>query len=237
MMFILRRIVRFILMLAYASKAYIQGGSKLSPFALANRWTVLHGKNRIHAKVNVANTEVGYATYIGRSSVLPDAIIGAYCSIAENVQLLAYTHPAANFVSTHPAFFSLAGQSGVRFVREQKFDEKLVLGNHPGKSLQVGNDVWIGQNVLIIGGLTIGDGAIIGAGSVVTRDVPAYAIVAGVPAKLIRYRFSLDQIEALQQFRWWARPASWIRLNVAEFESIERFSELMRVDDQTRAMS
>ena len=67
----------------------------------------------------------------------------------------------------------------------------------------IGNDVWIGWGVLIKGGVTIGNGAVIGAYSVVTKDVPPYAVVAGVPAKVIKYRFEQEKIDLLQQLQWW----------------------------------
>lgn len=67
----------------------------------------------------------------------------------------------------------------------------------------IGNDVWIGWGVLIKGGVTIGNGAVIGARSVVTKDVPPYAVVAGVPAKVIKYRFEQEKIDLLQQLQWW----------------------------------
>jgi hypothetical protein len=70
----------------------------------------------------------------------------------------------------------------------------------------IGNDVWIGRNVIVMDGITIGDGAIIAAGATVTHDVPPYAIVGGVPAKIIRYRFSSEIIAALLETKWWDLP-------------------------------
>ncbi|HBC91808.1 MAG TPA: antibiotic acetyltransferase [Pelotomaculum sp.] len=78
----------------------------------------------------------------------------------------------------------------------------------------IGNDVIIGVNALVISGVKIGDGAVVGAGSVVTKDVPPYAIVAGIPAKIIRYRFSEKQIKALLRIRWW----DWSIEEIKEFK-------------------
>lgn len=94
-------------------------------------------------------------------------------------------------------------------------------------------DIWLisdmmcgsGLMVKIMDGVSIGNGAVVAAGAVVTKDVPPYAIVGGVPAKIIKYRFTPDQIEFLQQFKWWNMPEDWIRENWQMFEDIEKFAE------------
>ena len=83
--------------------------------------------------------------------------------------------------------------------------------------------MWIGANVTILDGITIGDGAISGAGSVVTRDVPPYAIVGGTPARIIRFRFTDEEIRFLLKFRWWDKDQTWIRENGELFEDIKLF--------------
>ena len=98
-------------------------------------------------------------------------------------------------------------------------------------SIIIGNDVWIGDNVLIFEGIRIGDGAIIAAGAVVTKDVDPYAIVGGVPAKLIRKRFTQDQIDFLRAFKWWNKPESWIKSNVEDFTNIEVFMQKHRKEE------
>ena len=70
----------------------------------------------------------------------------------------------------------------------------------------IGNDVWVGYGATILRGVNIGNGAIIGAGAVVTKDVPPYAVVAGVPAKIIRFRFDDNKIDSLQKSNWWDKP-------------------------------
>lgn len=87
----------------------------------------------------------------------------------------------------------------------------------------IGNDVWIGANAIILQGVTIGDGAIIAAGAVVTKDVPPYAIVGGVPAKVIKYRFSDEVILKLLQIKWWDKPEEWIIQKLEKFTDVSGF--------------
>lgn len=94
----------------------------------------------------------------------------------------------------------------------------------------IGNDVWIGQFSLILSGVTVGDGAVIGAKAVVTKDVPPYAIVAGNPARLIRYRFSQEQIKQLLEIKWWNWDLATIQKFVKELCSpdIDKFISLAK---------
>jgi len=125
-------------------------------------------------------------------------------------------HPSAEFVSSHPLFYSTLGQSsGLVIVDNNLFDEF--------PETQIGNDVWIGNNVTVRYGVKIGDGAIIGSGAVVTKDVEPYSIVGGVPAKTIKYRFTPEQIDFLQQIRWWDKDLEWIKANKDLFRNIEKF--------------
>jgi virginiamycin A acetyltransferase len=88
------------------------------------------------------------------------------------------------------------------------------------KRITIGNDVWIGARAVILDGITIGDGAIVGACAVVTKDVPPYAVVAGVPARVIRYRFSEKKIRTLLELQWWEWSPEEIKARLAELNSI-----------------
>jgi acetyltransferase-like isoleucine patch superfamily enzyme len=118
-------------------------------------------------------------------------------------------------VTTHPAFFSTRGQSTVVFADKNYFVET--------DRITIGNDVWIGINAIIKDGITIGNGAIVGAGAVVVKDVEPYSIVGGVPAKLIRFRFAKEEINFLEEMRWWDKPEEWIKNNWKDFLDIKNF--------------
>lgn len=142
--------------------------------------------------------EIGRRSYgLFPSSVIgwfdgDDALsIGAFCSIAQEVLFFLRSDHHTDLVSTY--------QLGFGYTENRDVPDGLILR---GKTI-VGNDVWIGSRAIIRSGITIGNGAVIAAGSVVTKDVPPYALVGGNPAKLIRYRFSEEIIAALQQIAWW----------------------------------
>lgn len=161
--------------------------------------TKLEGMNKVGFNTNIMRSTVGLCTNIGQNSYLPNCLIGRYSSISSDVIVIEYTHPI-DFVSTYPGFFNTINE--LSFGRgDIKFNEELK--NSDGSYVKIGNDVWIGRKVLLKGGITIGDGAIIGMGSVVTKDVPPYAIVAGNPARIIRFRFDETEIKELCKIQWW----------------------------------
>lgn len=152
---------------------------------------------RLYGVTSIIDSDIGRNTYVAGASIC-DSQVGAFCSIGPQVLIGGLGSHPTKWLSTHPSFYSIRGQSGACFVKENLFDEL--------KKTTIGSDVWIGARAVIIDGVNIGNGAIVAAGAVVARDVPPYAIVGGVPAKLIRYRFSNDVIEKLTAWRWWLLP-------------------------------
>lgn len=147
--------------------------------------------------------EVGAYTYMHNGSLF-NTSIGRFCSIGKRLVTLQPNHPI-DWVSTHPfqyqaletIFNSLKGVNNYHYA---KFEKK---PPHKKVGCVIGNDVWIGSDVTILNGLSIGDGAIIGAGSVVTKNIDPYAIVAGNPARVIKYRFEKDVVREFLEIKWW----------------------------------
>lgn len=178
--------------------------------------TEFGGWNRIGRNTFFAGS-LGKYSYIGDCCHIV-AKIGKFCSIANHVNTVSGTHPTRNWVSTHPVFYSTACPVGISFVDTDKFEEKT-------STIQIGNDVWIGDGATILGGTIIGDGAIIAAGAVVTKNVLPYEIVGGVPAHRIRMRFSDYQIAELTKRNWCEKDEMWLKEHSADFTNIDVFLE------------
>jgi acetyltransferase-like isoleucine patch superfamily enzyme len=131
-----------------------------------------------------SNTKIGNYTYIGFNCVITKSEIGRYASIADNVTIGPGEHKI-NKISTSGLFY----ENGYKEVTE--------------KDCTIGNDVWIGVDCIILRGVKIGNGAIIGANSVVTKDIPEFAISVGNPARVIKYRFNKKKIKVIKKSNWW----------------------------------
>lgn len=143
--------------------------------------------------------EVGKNTYLGSPFRIcsPDTKIGKFCSISWDVNI-GTTHHPTDWLSTHVFQYNKSLD-----IYDIVLDDDKVLKFDWQYPVEIGNDVWIGCDVTIMDGIKIGDGAIVGAGAVVTKNIPPYAIAAGVPAKIIRYRFDEKTIKDLLELKWW----------------------------------
>ena len=139
-------------------------------------------------------------------------IIGKFCSIACGAKFL--------FNSANHTLRSLSTYPFALLYEKWNMQKENIKDSWDNKgNIVIGNDVWIGYNAIILSGVTIGDGAIIATGAVVTKDVPAYTIVGGVPAKKIKKRFSDEIIQRLQEMKWWDWPEELIAKNILKIQS------------------
>lgn len=143
--------------------------------------------------------------------------IGRYCSIAAGVGIMPGGNHRTDWVSTYPFRIRYGLDGATR-------------DGHPATKgdVVIGNDVWIGTDALILSGVTIGDGAVVGAKAVVTRDVPAYAIVVGNPGRVVGHRFSATERDRLLKIRWWDWPEDVALERVAELNSADIDTFLLR---------
>ena len=182
------------------------------------------GYNQIDDAVFLLECYVGRGTYIRNGCLFKKTKIGRYCSIAPNVKIIYGKHPTSTKVAMHPSFYKNKKIANLSFNHETGFEEYEYTSN--GFYCEIGNDVWIGTDAKIMGGVTIGDGCIVAAGTIVTKNIPPYSIVAGIPGKIVKYRFSDDQITFLEKFQWWSRDLDWIHDNIGIFDSIDEFCKL-----------
>lgn len=175
----------------------------------ATRSTNFEGYNKLHGSCSISNSSLGLFTYASASKIC-NAEIGRFCSIAPNVKIGGGKHPT-KFPSTHPAFYSTRAQSGKTFTTEDHYREH--------EKVIIGNDVWIGSGAIILDGVTIGDGVIVAAGAVVSKNIPPYHIVGGIPARHIKKRFSDEHIEGLLRLKWWDWPIEKLSHHLELFQS------------------
>ena len=186
--------------------------SKIGSYAFIDKYTrvehsALGDRVRLERNNQIVYSNLGRYCYTGGNTIIKNADLGSFNSIAWNVSIGGNTHDL-NHITTHSFLvyskWNMGGDGNWGFVK---------------KKCEIGHDVWIGASANILRGVSIGNGAVIGAASVVTRDVPPYAIVVGNPARVIRLRCKEEWIERLQQLRWWELPEEIIRENLALFQA------------------
>ena len=175
-----------------------------------NKGTFLFGNNHIQ------NSTISKYSYVAFNTIIRNCKIGRYCSIGPNVVIGFGDHKTTS-LSTHPSIF----------LNIEQFKTDLnQRDNDTFREVTIRNDVWIGANVYIRNGITIGNGAVVAAGSIVIHDVPDFAIVGGVPAILIKYRFNEETIMKINDSKWWEKDIEQLDIDLLTFE---KTGELKRI--------
>lgn len=183
--------------------------------AIKGSW--IHPTYKVEAGSEVVNSSMDRHSFCGYYCEILWCDIGSFCSIANQVVIGGGMHPM-DWVSTSPVFY--AGRDSVKM----KYSEHI--RPDPARTI-LGHDIWIGERAIIRQGVQIGTGAVVGMGSVVTRDVEPYAVVAGTPARVIRYRFPVETINRLLASEWWACDDEAIRRAAVHIKEPHLFLEVL----------
>ena len=187
--------------------AWTRRGFRASPGSYATKDCVFSEYSRLHGGARIHRSSLGRFTYVVAAHI-SNAQIGSFCSIGPARIGGLGRHPVDR-VSTHPLFYSNRAQVNLALVETDTIQEHA--------PVCIGHDVWIGAQAIILDGLTVGNGAVVAAGAVVTRDVPPYAIVGGVPARILRFRFDDATADALEELEWWGWPIPRLRDSADSF--------------------
>lgn len=190
--------------------------------------TEFEGHNSI-LEATTFSGRLGFGSYLGAHCRI-DAAIGRFCSISDDVVTITGRHPTSEYVSTHPAFYSLNRQAGFTFAPSQLFEEHVLADPARQFKVVIGHDVLISFGVRILEGVTIGHGAILAACCLVRSHVEPYAVYAGVPAKKVGQRFDDETVRQLLEARWWDRGETWIRDHAHLFADVSALLAACRVE-------
>lgn len=193
----------------YINKSSLSAKATVGDFSRVEQSTI--GENvKIQRNNMIYSTDIGKYTYTGKNTTIWHSIIGKFCSLSWNVNIGGANHDY-NLITTHSFLYSNDF--------DLKPEDELGYDRFSGEPCIIGNDVWIAAGATICRNVKVGTGAVIGAGAVVTKDVEPYSIVAGVPAKVIKKRFSDEIIRILLHTNWWDLPSDVIRDNYVVFNN------------------
>ena len=185
---------------------------RISVLSFVNNNCQISKKATIYRHARINKVSIDDYTYIGKETIIHDTTIGKFCSISDCCVIGLPAHFIST-ISSSPLFnYRKNGTKSswvTKDMEEKPFD------------VEIGNDVWIGYGAMIAGPAKIGNGAVVAGGAVVTKDVPPYAIVGGVPAKVIRYRFPQEVIDELNRLQWWNLPDEVLKKNLDFFQKEE----------------
>lgn len=201
----LRKIKQFLIKLKYSRKNNLSNICTIGKKVQLNSCELSY-HSRVAEYATLQHTTIGEYSSVGRYAKIVYTDIGKFCAISWDVTINAISHPYSNLSISAFPYVPYMGD----FVSKR-------IQTH--SEVKIKNDVWIGANTVIMPGVIIGNGAIIGAGAVVTKNVPDYAIAVGVPAKVIKYRFSKEIIEELLKLKWWNWDREVIKDNIHLFQS------------------
>jgi phosphonate metabolism protein (transferase hexapeptide repeat family) len=166
----------------------------------------------VMARTRVSESEFGDYSYVAQDSDIMSTRLGKFCSIAAQVRINPGNHPLERVALSHFTYRSSAYGLGD--------DDASLFEWRRAHAVTLGHDVWIGHGVVVLPGVSIGNGAAIGAGAVVTKDVPPFAIVVGVPGRVLRFRFAPEIIAALQRIAWWDWPHARLGTALQDFRKL-----------------
>ncbi len=169
----------------------------------------------------IDNCSIGNGTYTCEFTIMKYATIGKYCAISWNVSVGGANHDIHRLAVTP-----------VQRVLQEKVTE--IYPSFQNEGCHIGNDVWLAAGCHVLRNVTIGNGAVIGANSVVTKDIPPYAIAVGSPAKVVCYRFSKEIIEKLQEIQWWDFPPKLLRECKDIFTHDLKMEDILKIETKNK---